>query len=96
MVGRPLYPAQSPGQRKHVGNSCQKNSGHSTWLVFFVRILKIFVQPFGPQYEVVLKGEVVPSENKPLASGSGCSDIPSILSNKQFLAWGGVPLGRTQ
>ncbi|CAK6447819.1 unnamed protein product [Pipistrellus nathusii] len=60
------------------------------------RILKIFVQPFGPQYEVVLKGEVVPSENKPLASGSGCSDIPSILSNKQFLAWGGVPLGRTQ
>ncbi|KAK1337628.1 hypothetical protein QTO34_002261 [Cnephaeus nilssonii] len=60
------------------------------------RILKIFVQPFGPQYEVVLKGEVVSSENKPLAPGSGCSDIPSILSNKQFLAWGGVPLGRTQ
>ncbi|XP_045430678.1 centrosomal protein of 192 kDa isoform X2 [Pipistrellus kuhlii] len=60
------------------------------------RILKIFVQPFGPQYEVVLQGEVVSSENKPLASGSGCSDIPSILSNKQFLAWGGVPLGRTQ
>lgn len=60
------------------------------------RILKIFVQPFGPQYEVVLKGEVVSSENKPLAPGSGCSDILSILSNKQFLAWGGVPLGRTQ
>ncbi|XP_036177012.1 centrosomal protein of 192 kDa isoform X7 [Myotis myotis] len=60
------------------------------------RILKIFVQPFGPQYEVVLKGEVVSSENKPLAPGSGCSDTPSILSNKQFLAWGGVPLGRTQ
>ncbi|XP_070276806.1 centrosomal protein of 192 kDa isoform X2 [Myotis yumanensis] len=60
------------------------------------RILKIFVQPFGPQYEVVLKGEAVSSENKPLAPGSGCSDIPSILSNKQFLAWGGVPLGRTQ
>ncbi|XP_006763354.1 PREDICTED: centrosomal protein of 192 kDa [Myotis davidii] len=60
------------------------------------RILKIFVQPFGPQYEVVLKGEVVSSENNSLAPGSGCSDIPSILSNKQFLAWGGVPLGRTQ
>ncbi|XP_024435919.2 centrosomal protein of 192 kDa isoform X2 [Desmodus rotundus] len=60
------------------------------------RILKIFVQPFGPQYEVAIKGEVVPSGNKPLAPGSCCSDIPSILSNKQFLAWGGVPLGRTQ
>nr|XP_010333901.2 centrosomal protein of 192 kDa isoform X2 [Saimiri boliviensis boliviensis] len=59
------------------------------------RILKIFVQPFGPQYEVVLKGEVVSSENKPLPLGP-CLDIPSILSNKQFLAWGGVPLGRTQ
>ncbi|KAF6302751.1 centrosomal protein 192 [Rhinolophus ferrumequinum] len=60
------------------------------------RILKIFVQPFGPQYEVVLKGEVVSSGSKPLVSGSCCSYIPSILSNKQFLAWGGVPLGRTQ
>uniref|UniRef100_A0A452TNU1 Centrosomal protein 192 n=1 Tax=Ursus maritimus TaxID=29073 RepID=A0A452TNU1_URSMA len=59
------------------------------------RILKIFVQPFGPQYEVALKGEVVSSGNKPLTPGSCCSDVPSILSNKQFLAWGGVPLGRT-
>ncbi|XP_043415358.1 centrosomal protein of 192 kDa isoform X1 [Prionailurus bengalensis] len=60
------------------------------------RILKIFVQPFGPQYEVMLKGEVVSSGNKPLIPGSCCSDAPSILSNKQFLAWGGVPLGRIQ
>ncbi|XP_057383126.1 centrosomal protein of 192 kDa isoform X4 [Balaenoptera acutorostrata] len=60
------------------------------------RILKIFVQSFGPQYEVMLKGEVVSSGNKPLMPASCCSDIPSILSNKQFLAWGGVPLGRTQ
>ncbi|XP_044099598.1 centrosomal protein of 192 kDa isoform X1 [Neovison vison] len=60
------------------------------------RILKIFVQPFGPQYEVVLKGEVVSSGSKPLAPASCCSDVPAILSNKQFLAWGGVPLGRTQ
>uniref|UniRef100_A0A8B9XSA9 Centrosomal protein 192 n=1 Tax=Bos mutus grunniens TaxID=30521 RepID=A0A8B9XSA9_BOSMU len=60
------------------------------------RILKIFVQPFGPQYEVMLKGEIVSSGNRPLAPESLTSDIPSILSNKQFLAWGGVPLGRTQ
>ncbi|XP_058412722.1 centrosomal protein of 192 kDa isoform X5 [Diceros bicornis minor] len=60
------------------------------------RILKIFVQPFGPQYEVVLKGEVISSGNKLVTPGPCCSDIASILSNKQFLAWGGVPLGRTQ
>ncbi|XP_034869725.1 centrosomal protein of 192 kDa isoform X4 [Mirounga leonina] len=60
------------------------------------RILKIFVQPFGPQYEVVLKGEVVSSGNKPLTPGSRCLAAPSMLSNKQFLAWGGVPLGRTR
>ncbi|KAM6217479.1 centrosomal protein of 192 kDa [Rhynchocyon petersi] len=60
------------------------------------RIMKIFVQPFGPQYEVVLKGEVVSSGNMPLTRGSCYSDIPSILSNKRFLTWGGIPLGRTQ
>ncbi|KAM4841247.1 centrosomal protein of 192 kDa isoform 1-T2 [Thomomys bottae] len=59
------------------------------------RILKILVQPFGPQYEVLLKGEVISSESKPLP-GPSCSDVPSILSNKQFVTWGGVPLGRTQ
>uniref|UniRef100_UPI001FBC152B Centrosomal protein of 192 kDa n=1 Tax=Homo sapiens TaxID=9606 RepID=UPI001FBC152B len=41
------------------------------------------------------KGEVISSGSKPLSPGP-CLDIPSILSNKQFLAWGGVPLGRTQ
>ncbi|XP_073926486.1 centrosomal protein of 192 kDa isoform X6 [Castor canadensis] len=60
------------------------------------RTLKIFVQPFGPQYEVMLKGEVVSSGSKPLPPESHCSDVTSILSNKQFLTWGGVPLGRTQ
>ncbi|XP_053427203.1 centrosomal protein of 192 kDa isoform X2 [Nycticebus coucang] len=60
------------------------------------RSLKIFVQPFGPQYEVVLKGEVLSSGSEPLPPGSCCSDSPLIFSNKQFLAWGGVPLGRTQ
>ncbi|XP_006876648.1 PREDICTED: centrosomal protein of 192 kDa-like [Chrysochloris asiatica] len=60
------------------------------------RIMKIFVQPFGPQYEVVLKGEVVFSVNKPETLETCCSDTPPILSNKQFLTWGGVPLGRTQ
>lgn len=60
------------------------------------RILIIFVQPLGPQYEVVLRGEVISSGSKPLPPGPHCSDIPLILSNKQFLTWGGVPLGRTQ
>ncbi|XP_076768637.1 centrosomal protein of 192 kDa isoform X2 [Arvicanthis niloticus] len=60
------------------------------------RILVIFVQPLGPQYEVVLRGEVISSGSKPLPPGPHCSDPPLILSNKQFLTWGGVPLGRTQ
>ncbi|XP_054046587.1 centrosomal protein of 192 kDa isoform X1 [Rissa tridactyla] len=52
--------------------------------------LKILVLPSGPQYEVVLKGEV---GNRPASTATGCSDIPPILSNKQFIAWGGVTLG---
>ncbi|NWH62393.1 CE192 protein, partial [Geococcyx californianus] len=54
--------------------------------------LKILVLPSGPQYEVVIKG-VVESENRPVSTAAACSDIPPILSNKQFIAWGGVPLG---
>uniref|UniRef100_A0A663LUB9 Centrosomal protein 192 n=1 Tax=Athene cunicularia TaxID=194338 RepID=A0A663LUB9_ATHCN len=55
--------------------------------------LKILVLPSGPQYEVVLKGEVELEENRPVPTAAGCSDIPPILSNKQFVAWGGVTLG---
>ncbi|KAM6409920.1 centrosomal protein of 192 kDa [Pluvialis apricaria] len=55
--------------------------------------LKILVLPSGPQYEVVVKGEVESEENRPVPTAAGCSDIPPILSNKQFIAWGGVTLG---
>ncbi|XP_064363242.1 centrosomal protein of 192 kDa isoform X2 [Dromaius novaehollandiae] len=58
-------------------------------------ILKILVLPSGPQYEVVLKGEVESGENRPVSAAAGCGDIPPILSNKQFIAWGGVTLGRS-
>ncbi|XP_069709348.1 centrosomal protein of 192 kDa [Phaenicophaeus curvirostris] len=54
--------------------------------------LKILVLPSGPQYEVAIKGEVE-SENRPVSTAPACSDIPPILSNKQFIAWGGVTLG---
>ncbi|KAM4633668.1 centrosomal protein of 192 kDa [Polymixia lowei] len=64
-------------------------------------LLTILVLPSGPQYEVALKGEVLPEDcGKPaptpamtLAPGVA-SDVPPILSNKQFVAWGGVTLGR--
>ncbi|XP_072462705.1 centrosomal protein of 192 kDa [Notamacropus eugenii] len=59
--------------------------------------LKILVQPSGPQYEVVLKGEVDSSGNKyqtPVPP-SHYSDVPPILSNKQFMTWGGIVVGRT-
>ncbi|XP_053915689.1 centrosomal protein of 192 kDa isoform X2 [Cuculus canorus] len=55
--------------------------------------LKILVLPSGPQYEVVIKGEVESEENRPVSTAPACSDIPPILSNKQFIAWGGVTLG---
>ncbi|XP_010186384.1 PREDICTED: centrosomal protein of 192 kDa-like, partial [Mesitornis unicolor] len=55
--------------------------------------LKVLVLPSGPQYEVVIKGVVVPEENRAVSAAAGCLDIPPILSNKQFIAWGGVTLG---
>uniref|UniRef100_A0A3B5AZK2 Centrosomal protein 192 n=1 Tax=Stegastes partitus TaxID=144197 RepID=A0A3B5AZK2_9TELE len=57
---------------------------------------------FWPQYEVMLKGEVIAEDSGkrvlPSAAavyGPGLTnDVPPILSNKQFVAWGGVTLGR--
>ncbi|KAM3614616.1 uncharacterized protein V6R79_016875 [Siganus canaliculatus] len=64
-------------------------------------LLTILVLPSGPQYEVTLKGDVVsedsgkPSIPSAAALGPGVAgDVPPILSNKQFVAWGGVTLGR--
>ncbi|XP_064299129.1 centrosomal protein of 192 kDa isoform X1 [Phalacrocorax carbo] len=57
--------------------------------------LKILVLPSGPQYEVVIKGEAEAEENRPVSTAASCSDIPPILSNKQFIAWGGVTLGES-
>ncbi|XP_077951721.1 centrosomal protein of 192 kDa isoform X3 [Gasterosteus aculeatus] len=64
-------------------------------------LLTILVLPSGPQYEVTLRGEVLPEDSGkpaiPLAAVFGpglASDVPPILSNKQFVAWGGVTLGR--
>uniref|UniRef100_A0A665TA93 Centrosomal protein 192 n=1 Tax=Echeneis naucrates TaxID=173247 RepID=A0A665TA93_ECHNA len=64
-------------------------------------LLTILVLPSGPQYEVTLKGEAFPEDSEKIAVpsaavlGTGLAkDIPPILSNKQFIAWGGVTLGR--
>ncbi|XP_064559275.1 centrosomal protein of 192 kDa [Zonotrichia leucophrys gambelii] len=56
-------------------------------------ILKILVLPSGPQFEVMIKGEVESGQNRPVSTPARCSDIPPILSNKQFIAWGAVSLG---
>ncbi|XP_077431491.1 centrosomal protein of 192 kDa isoform X1 [Vanacampus margaritifer] len=68
---------------------------------FCYSLLIILVLPSGPQYEVKLKGQIVSEESgKPVASAAPLlgfcldSDVPPILSNKQFVAWGGVTLGR--
>uniref|UniRef100_A0AAY4DD72 Centrosomal protein 192 n=1 Tax=Denticeps clupeoides TaxID=299321 RepID=A0AAY4DD72_9TELE len=67
------------------------------WLHFGHDVLTILVLPCGPQYEVVLRGEVVSTEPGKAASLPAAipqSQVPPILSNKQFMAWGGVTLGR--
>uniref|UniRef100_A0A8C5X2I2 Centrosomal protein 192 n=1 Tax=Malurus cyaneus samueli TaxID=2593467 RepID=A0A8C5X2I2_9PASS len=56
--------------------------------------LKILVLPSGPQYEVMIKGEVESEKKRPVSAAAGYSDIPPILSNKQFIAWGAVSLGQ--
>ncbi|XP_041333531.1 centrosomal protein of 192 kDa [Pyrgilauda ruficollis] len=56
-------------------------------------ILKILVLPSGPQFEVMIEGEVESGKNRPVTTAAGYSDIPPILSNKQFIAWGAVSLG---
>uniref|UniRef100_A0A672PXX5 Centrosomal protein 192 n=1 Tax=Sinocyclocheilus grahami TaxID=75366 RepID=A0A672PXX5_SINGR len=56
-------------------------------------MLTILVLPSGPQYEVMLKGEVVQGVSGKVVSLPQ-TEVPPILSNKQFMAWGGVTLGR--
>ncbi|XP_059423364.1 centrosomal protein of 192 kDa isoform X2 [Carassius carassius] len=60
-------------------------------------MLTILVLPSGPQYEVMLKGETVQGVSGKAVSSPAVSsqaEVPPILSNKQFMAWGGVTLGR--
>lgn len=59
-------------------------------------MLTILVLPGGPQYEVMVKGEVLQGVSGKLDSSAVLQqgEVPSILSNKQFMAWGGVTLGR--
>ncbi|KAJ8288500.1 hypothetical protein COCON_G00011590 [Conger conger] len=65
-------------------------------------MLTILVLPSGPQYEVLVKGDVAPDDSpqRPLPGRAALADapplgeVPPILSNKQFMAWGGVTLGR--
>uniref|UniRef100_A0A672PKE0 Centrosomal protein 192 n=1 Tax=Sinocyclocheilus grahami TaxID=75366 RepID=A0A672PKE0_SINGR len=60
-------------------------------------MLTILVLPSGPQYEVMLKGETVQGVSGKVVSLPAVlsqAEVPPILSNKQFMAWGGVTLGR--
>uniref|UniRef100_A0A671SEN7 Centrosomal protein 192 n=1 Tax=Sinocyclocheilus anshuiensis TaxID=1608454 RepID=A0A671SEN7_9TELE len=60
-------------------------------------MLTILVLPSGPQYEVMLKGEMVQGISGKVVSLPAVlsqAEVPPILSNKQFMAWGGVTLGR--
>ncbi|KAK9403425.1 putative centrosomal protein [Crotalus adamanteus] len=58
-------------------------------------VVKIMVLPSGPEYKVIVKGDVSMEENKPLVQKCSNSEVPPILANKQLLIWGGVQIGRT-
>ncbi|XP_029446800.1 centrosomal protein of 192 kDa isoform X2 [Rhinatrema bivittatum] len=81
-----------PGEEQDVEVSFSPQNSQS----YKESVLKIFVEPSGPQYEVVLKGEVeIPGNIKSMTPGSALpTEVPPILSNKQFIAWAGVTLGR--
>ncbi|XP_072535710.1 centrosomal protein of 192 kDa isoform X2 [Salminus brasiliensis] len=81
------------GEEKSVAVTFTAQSGHK----YMESVLTILVLPAGPQYEVVLKGEVIHGKSGNVSSSLGSvphSEVPPILSNKQFMAWGGVTLGR--
>ena len=47
------------------------------------------IQPNGAKYEVVLRGEaIVGDRSEPIAMPT------TLLCNKQYIAWGGVSVGR--
>ncbi len=60
--------------------------------VVFVSLLLMYVEPDGPGYEIELRGEIGMSLPPPhlLQPNRGML----LLSNKHFLSWGGVSIGR--
>ena len=58
-------------------------------------LLLLCVEPEGPGYQIQLQGSVDLADAAPLATvTTGPSHRPIILSNKHYLAWGGVAVGR--
>lgn len=58
----------------------------------------MLIEPEGPSYEIELIGKRLTRSNQPTLSKSKStpSKGPVLLSNKHFLTWGGVPLGRAR
>eukprot|EP00058_Branchiostoma_floridae_P008647 XP_002594135.1 hypothetical protein BRAFLDRAFT_68423 [Branchiostoma floridae] len=78
-----------PGQQSEVTvKFAPKHAPHTV-----SSLMTMCVRPGGPQYEVLLRGECVMMEKKPQGVPAA-ADAPPVLSNKQFLSWGGVPMGR--
>ncbi|CAH1277142.1 CEP192 [Branchiostoma lanceolatum] len=75
-----------PGQQSEVTvKFAPKHAPHTV-----SSLMTMCVRPGGPQYEVLLRGECVMLEKKQHVA----AEAPPVLSNKQFLSWGGVPMGR--
>ena len=54
----------------------------------------MFVEPDGPGYEIQILGDI--SNQMPMAPYPKQSVESVLLSNKHYLAWGGVALGRAK
>jgi len=47
----------------------------------------MIIEPDGPAYEIPVMGEIV--------SKVSSRELSKLLSNRSFVAWGGMPVGKT-
>jgi len=56
-------------------------------VLLWCSLLFMFIEPNGPNYETTMKAHVVRPRPKPTSA--------PLLSNRHFLAFGGLPLGQS-
>ena len=59
-------------------------------------LLLMTVEPDGPSYEIQLEAETIEMTSQRRSAPHGRHHALPLLSNRNVLAWGGVPLGRAR